>query len=284
MLRECIDSTISAPYVHDGAYVAAGSYGAQAYIGRNIIIERVRTRKCRNTLDFHAVYCGHIRDVDGWDSNGIGLMHNGFGGNIIVERCRLVVHGDNYGIATNPQGRNDAATKMIARDITIRDIKFVTDRKEAVGNNFTGVYIQQSWANLLIENISISTATTSTPPTGIAHVTAVRLNGYPAGPTIIRNVQQEGTANLAIDLQAVGTLVIIVGNAGGLSRAHWPIIIEDCHGYYCHSVVLARGVKHLVTKNLTASDLRGGNVKIIESLNGITNVTNQSIGLHGVYL
>lgn len=285
-LVECINCSVRRARVPKGGFggTTTGEYGPSCYIGRDVTMEDVETSFCRNTADFAQVYNGKMLDIVGNNcSNGIGMVHNGFGGNCSFERIKLYGQaGETCGMNTNPQGRTDGADKMILRDITIRDVDISTTVTPDGGVWFTGVYLVQSWANLLIENVTVSCGAAVNSPTGSA-VIAVRLDGFPAGPTIIRNIRQSSITPPS-DFYGINWCVWIEGGTNGTSPRHFPVIIEDCDAYWCEGIVRARGVKHLVTQNLTAAFLSSGTaVTVVETANGITNVSNITLGLNGIY-
>lgn len=237
----------------------------------------------RNTTDFGQVYCGTLRRIKGYNSNGIGLCHNLYGGAITAEDIELFIYGPNYGLNWAVQSIAEAATAMVIRDVTIRNLTAISDQAcgGGGGGSFYAIYLQAPYANLMIDGVRYGTTAASTS-TGFAGNAAIRLSGYPAGPAVVRNLQQISTSDQpsGSETQGIDCLILTDAPVGISSRKHYPLIIENANAMKCHKVVWARGMKHLSTMNLSTSVLDGANVKVVEALNSVSNVTNQSIGLH----
>ena len=253
---------------------SGNGYGVAISHCRNVSVHNTYGRALRHAVDLEGTYCGdvvnttHEGDVAGNSLTVVVPIHDGYGGNLVIEG----VYGWNVyapAVQLSAQGLANPLGHVM-RDMTIRTVRL---RSQApVTDTVIGVYVQASYANLVIEDVQVEVKT-GAEALNTASSCCVRLGGQCHGFSLIQGLKSRRLM--------CGIFASVDGTVPGGMPFVGLLVIKDVYIAYCNHAVWARGVKSIETHTIAASSVVGAVRTIATPHNGITTSTNVTVGNAG---
>jgi hypothetical protein len=177
-------------YEYPSATGSGQGYNVAFYNVKDVTVGTVTGYGCRHTYDQDSAYnvtVGHVLEYSPASSVCV-LSHNGFAGNVTVDKVTVKDLGETYAINTSAQGYVLATDAIISRDITINEVNVTL-----VGDNSHAsaiVYQQQSCKNFTVQNVTVDFK--GTYDETVVTRPVVRIDGKPLGKIVVRDIKAYG--------------------------------------------------------------------------------------------